>query len=229
MYLYFAIIIPMYQIAPWPGDPRYQVSTAGEVCGTRYGLTKPLKLCPRTDKGGCTYLFATISNGVAHHRVKKVHHLVLETFVGPRPAGADTRHLNGNSLDNQLENLCYGSRSQNMKDQVRHGVHVSARKTKCKNGHDLYVARIDPKSNQRCCQECNNIAAHAYRMRDLETARERDQAYRKRNREVVNARARKRYRATPEAQRERARAYHERNREVINARQRERYRRISGT
>ncbi len=52
---------------------------------------------------------------------RTVHSLVLETFVGPRPPGADCRHLNGNPADNRLTNLCWGSRAQNIRDKKWHG------------------------------------------------------------------------------------------------------------
>lgn len=50
-----------------------------------------------------------------------VHMLVLAAFVGPLPKGKETRHLNGVADDNRLENLCYGTRSENMKDAWEHG------------------------------------------------------------------------------------------------------------
>ena len=39
---------------------------------------------------------------------KKVHALVLTAFVGPRPEGMESRHLNGDRRDNHLANLCWG-------------------------------------------------------------------------------------------------------------------------
>jgi AraC-like DNA-binding protein len=54
--------------------------------------------------------------------VRRVHQLVLLTFVGPAPADKPhTRHLNGNSQDNRLVNLAYGSAKDNHEDSVRHG------------------------------------------------------------------------------------------------------------
>jgi hypothetical protein len=50
-----------------------------------------------------------------------VHKLVLIAFVGPAPEGYECRHLNGDPADNRLENLCWGSRSENIQDAVRHG------------------------------------------------------------------------------------------------------------
>ncbi|MFV0400614.1 MAG: HNH endonuclease signature motif containing protein [Oscillospiraceae bacterium] len=50
-----------------------------------------------------------------------VHKLVLEAFVGVRPEGMVCRHLNGNSLDNRLLNLCWGTPQENVRDSIRHG------------------------------------------------------------------------------------------------------------
>jgi hypothetical protein len=50
-----------------------------------------------------------------------VHSLVLAAFVGPRPAGMDGRHLDGNPANNRVENLAWGTRKQNQEDMVAHG------------------------------------------------------------------------------------------------------------
>lgn len=49
-----------------------------------------------------------------------VHHLVLLAFRGPRPAHLQTRHLNGNSHDNRLKNLAYGTATENTADRIWH-------------------------------------------------------------------------------------------------------------
>jgi hypothetical protein len=50
-----------------------------------------------------------------------LHNLVLEAFVGPRPKGQVTRHLDGDKTNNTLSNLQYGTVSENMADRVMHG------------------------------------------------------------------------------------------------------------
>jgi len=67
-----------------------------------------------------------------------VHRIVLESFVGPMPAWATlVRHLDDNSLNNRLDNLKYGTHTQNAHDAVRNGVHPETRRTHCKYGHPL--------------------------------------------------------------------------------------------
>ena len=49
------------------------------------------------------------------------HRLVLESFVGPCPDGCEARHLDGNRLNNRVENLAWGTHRENMDDMDRHG------------------------------------------------------------------------------------------------------------
>ncbi len=57
--------------------------------------------------------------GRVHQR--KVHQLILETFVGPCPEGLECLHNDGNKLNNHLSNLAWGTAKENGEDRVRHG------------------------------------------------------------------------------------------------------------
>lgn len=50
------------------------------------------------------------------NRTYEVQRLVALAFLGPRPEGYETRHLDGNRLNNRSDNLAYGTRSQNQLD-----------------------------------------------------------------------------------------------------------------
>lgn len=52
-----------------------------------------------------------------------VHRLVLETFVGPCPDGMESRHMDGNKDRNILDNLEWGTPTENRHDRIRHGTH----------------------------------------------------------------------------------------------------------
>ena len=52
---------------------------------------------------------------------KPVHQLVMRTFVGEPPLGMEVLHINGNPKDNRLENLRYGTRTENILDVYKQG------------------------------------------------------------------------------------------------------------
>ena len=54
------------------------------------------------------------------HNTKKVHRLILETFVGPCPVGYECLHADGDPRNNRLENLRWGTRVENREDIRRH-------------------------------------------------------------------------------------------------------------
>lgn len=95
-----------------PGYPAYRVGDEGTVLGRRGA---PLSL-----HAGNGY-FRVKLRGESGDRTFTVHRLVLEAFVGPRPSGAACRHLDGNSLNNQLRNLAWGTYRENAIDRSCHG------------------------------------------------------------------------------------------------------------
>ena len=95
-----------------PNFPNYSITKGGRVWSH-----KPKKwLKPKLSSNG-RYLFVNL--GRKH--TCNIHRLVLETYVGPCPKGMECRHLNGNGQDNRLENLCWGTRSENRQDSIQHG------------------------------------------------------------------------------------------------------------
>ena len=52
-----------------------------------------------------------------------VHALVMLAFEGPRPAGLEVCHGDGNSRNCKLSNLRYGTHSENQQDRFKHGQH----------------------------------------------------------------------------------------------------------
>ncbi len=75
-------------------------------------------LVPFLDQHG--YPGVHVSMG-GENRLVSVHALVLEAFVGPRPAGQVCRHLDGEKTNNRLANLQWGTGAENWADMVRHG------------------------------------------------------------------------------------------------------------
>jgi hypothetical protein len=107
-------------------DGAYDVSDLGRVRSWKLGgrarrrrdspvMRKPVL---NTIKGSYYYVMLSGNDGL---RLRQVHALVLEAFVGPRPDGMVGRHLNGDSTDNRLRNLAWGTQADNMADAVAHG------------------------------------------------------------------------------------------------------------
>lgn len=97
-----------------PGYPNYLITKIGEV----WSLKKKIFLKPAINR--CGYLFV----GLYKNKQRKgyhIHSLVLKTFVGPCPNGMECRHLDGNSTNNHLNNLCWGTKKENQNDSKRHG------------------------------------------------------------------------------------------------------------
>lgn len=94
-----------------------------------------------------------------------VHRLVLEAFVGDAPPGTEACHWNDDPEDNRLENLRWGTSTENKLDKVRNGRHHNAIKTHCKWGHELTPENTRPYSDGkgRQCRTCLNAWSRAKR------------------------------------------------------------------
>lgn len=111
-------------------EGHYQVSNSGRVkrinriVGTRTDkVLSPFK----NDKG---YLIVSLyQNG--NSKAFLLHRLVLKAFVGQSPSPKSiTRHLDGDQKNNRLDNLTWGTYSENMQDSLKHGTHVCGSKHK---------------------------------------------------------------------------------------------------
>jgi hypothetical protein len=115
------------------GFPQYRVGTDGSVW-SRYELVSSgrggikriigdnwTKLTPVKSKFG--YCKVTLRDATGQ-KVRKIHTLVLEAFIGPCPKGMECRHLDGNRANNALYNICWGTKLENWADRKRHGTGV---------------------------------------------------------------------------------------------------------
>lgn len=112
-----------------PGYPGYQASDQGRIRTTdrmitgrdgRVELHHGRVLKPQRLKNG--YYEVYISLGAAvKKKHRTVHSLVAQTFLGEKPVGHDVMHLNGDRSDNRVENLKYGSRSENLRSTYDYG------------------------------------------------------------------------------------------------------------
>lgn len=112
-------------------EGRYQVSNMGRVkslkrkvrsvnwySGKEFFRTVPERILKpgRSCKSG--HLSVVLEHGGTG---KPVHQLVMRAFVGNPPHGMEVLHINGNPTDNRLENLRYGTRTENILDVLYQG------------------------------------------------------------------------------------------------------------
>lgn len=118
----------------------------------------------------------------------RMHVLVLEAFVGPRPAGMDACHANDVPTDNRLTNLRWDLRSANHADAARNRSRLTTHRIpgtgswsrvngSCRRGHLLVEPNLSggPTSRRRRCRACQaghnavREAAKQGRQLDLDT------------------------------------------------------------
>ena len=149
------------------GNPHYLVSSHGRVqtvAHTTRGKDGRVLRIPERDKKLSVdvkgyQIVGLTKDGRTFRRY--VHHLVLEAFVGLRGKGQECRHLDGDPLNNRLDNLAWGSVSENALDRVRHGTHHQASKTYCKRNHELTPDNLLPRQGRRDCRICARERATA--------------------------------------------------------------------
>lgn len=113
-----------------PGyEGRYQASTDGQIRSvdrrvrlvvhgtetTRLVHGRVLKPGAYTKSGHVSVVLGRGANG------SPVHQLIALTFLGPKPAGCEVCHNDGNPTNNAVSNLRYDTRSENNRDITRQG------------------------------------------------------------------------------------------------------------
>lgn len=148
------------------GYPGYEVSNKGRVRSLdREGLGRwgeprifPGRVLAQSWAGGTIghrYRAVTLyRDGVA--KQVTVHTLVLKTFVGPRPARLQGCHADDDPDNNELENLYWGTPTQNAQDKIRNGRCWKSNITHCPQGHEYTEANtyIIPSTGHRMCRAC---------------------------------------------------------------------------
>lgn len=148
----------------------YEVSDHGRVRGCRRtvgaanGKTKVIKPNRiKVDVQPSGHLHVSLYRE-RKRRHRSVHRLVLESFVGPCPEGLEACHQDGDPSNNFVANLYWGTRSENVRDAVRHGTHTWASRAECANGHAYVDGSFSIRSNGgRKCLPCNRIYQAHYK------------------------------------------------------------------
>ena len=130
----------------------YEVSRRGEVRSVRRRGTAGGLLRQWINVKG--YPSVKLSKG-GHEVTERVHALIAQAFLGPRPVGQQVRHLDGVKTNCAVANLHYGTSSENRLDSVGHGSHNNARKTHCPRDHEYTPENtyINPRGSREC-REC---------------------------------------------------------------------------
>lgn len=123
-------------------EGRYEVSDLGRVRRTFSSAQYEAfgGLAPPPDRFG--YVRANLKGSDGRLRRVSFHVAVLEAFVGPRPAGCDASHLNGDRTDNRLQNLRWETSSENHRRKLEHGTLVHGEAHKCAKLKSEQVADI---------------------------------------------------------------------------------------
>jgi hypothetical protein len=123
-------------------EDRYEVSDGGVVRSTmwigthtRHKLSDPRVIDSFPWPNGPDGYTSVVLCRDGTKRKFRVHVLVLTAFVGVRPAGMVARHLNGDKYDNRVENLAWGTPTENAMDKKRHGRQLF--------GAELYNAKLN--------------------------------------------------------------------------------------
>lgn len=151
-------------------NSNYEVSNLGRVRRAKPGPgTFPGRLLKPALSTPMNYQFVVLSHGGRRKgkqvTSRTVHSLVAETFLGPPPPGHVVRHLDGNSSNNHLTNIAYGTPSQNQRDRIAHGNHHNAAKTHCIAGHEFTPENTRVRGGTRKCRTCDRERATNKRRR----------------------------------------------------------------
>lgn len=133
--------------------PAYEVSDEG---GVRDAATH--ESIRTWTSPSCPYLTVSIPR---MYVARRVHQLVAEAFIGPRPAGLVTRHKDGDPSNARLDNLHYGTQRENMLDRLGHGTDPWVNRTHCGYGHEYAPENTyynPSKPRARVCRACRGTS-----------------------------------------------------------------------
>lgn len=145
-------------VVGWEGF--YEVSSWGRVRSTTSQI--PLKRGGHRLRTGKIRALQSKESGHLSVDLKRsgerktylVHRLIAEAFI-PNPDNHPVvRHLNDVPTDNRLENLAWGTRSDNLHDMVRNGLHFFASRAACSRGHEYTPESTRMSKRQRTCRLC---------------------------------------------------------------------------
>ncbi len=132
----------------------YEVSSWGRVRNSRTGRV----LIPSLSARGYLTVSPCRNNKKTTYTI---HRLVMEAFVGPKPAGFQVLHGTGGPKNNQLSNLRYGTPSENETDKLRDGTSLRGRSWKQQLTAETVVwARSEHAKGRRIKELAKELGIH---------------------------------------------------------------------
>lgn len=147
----------------------YEVSSIGSVRsvtrtlphkGTGKAFRRGMVLRQRIAQNGYRVVGLNKDN---KKKILRVHRMVAEAHLSPSD-NPWVCHADGDQLNNTVENLYWGTPTDNAQDRIKHGRHYNVNKTRCPRGHE-YTARntyYNSKSG-RSCKECRKESSRRLR------------------------------------------------------------------
>jgi hypothetical protein len=145
--------------------PAFEISTYGNF--RRAGSTD---LIPQRPDGRLGYYRITTGSASVYGASKLYTHRCVAAAFIEKP-DEDSKfivcHRDGDISNNNVDNLYWGTYSQNTYDSVRHGTHFNAGKDACPRGHDytgdnLYEYLDKQGRRHRQCLTCKRAAKARY-------------------------------------------------------------------
>lgn len=103
--------------------PKYEVSNYGRIRNVKTGRILKTYI---NDRG---YECVTLHKNRIQY-VKRVHRLVADAFYDGNHSGLDVNHIDGNKLNNNLSNLEFCTRAENIQHAFRTGLKKPSRQIK---------------------------------------------------------------------------------------------------
>jgi hypothetical protein len=150
-------ILEQRPVADFPDYEICENGTVKRIVADRYGRLTNQPLCCHVVS---RYMQVTLFRDHRRH-MKKLHLLLLGTFVGPAPSPRHQGcHNDGNSLNNRLSNLRWDTPEGNQADRLLHGTHLQgARNPRAiLTPEDVLLVRAELSSNNHRTQQ--QIAEH---------------------------------------------------------------------
>ena len=133
---------------------RYSISRDGQI----WSHVSNRLLSPSL--GNIGYMIVNLYKGPPGRTPKRhlLHRLLATTFIDNPDCLPFVLHENDNPLDNRIENLSWGTPSENHHDRVKNGIHWQANKTHCKQGHPFSGENLkvlmEGRGVHRKCRQC---------------------------------------------------------------------------